>query len=428
MSILKDLPNLVKADIITEETADDIKNYYKNKGSSSTNRLFVVFGILGAILVGLGVILIIAHNWDELSKNTKTFFAFLPLVAAQIICGYVLIKKQDSVAWRESGSTLLFFGVGASISLVSQIYNISGDLSSFLLTWMLICLPIAYIMRSSVASLLFLMGITYYACETSYWSYPSSESYLYWLLLLAILPFYYLLYKKSPKSNFMVFHNWLVPLSLTIVLGTLANTAEELMFIGYFSLFGLFYIIGNLDFFSQQKTRNNGYTTIGSLGSLILLFILSFDGFWEDLRREDFLFSEMLSTPEFLVSAIISILAGVLLYFYKRNRSWSDIKPLAPMFILFIVAFFIGLSLPIAVVLINFYVFALGLLSIREGAKQNHLGLLNYGLIIITILIACRFFDTDLSFVTRGILFVAIGIGFFASNYWMLKQRKVNEE
>ncbi|PWL40330.1 hypothetical protein DKG77_05785 [Flagellimonas aquimarina] len=428
MSILKDLPNLVKADIITEETADDIKNYYKNKGSSSTNRLFVVFGILGAILVGLGVILIIAHNWDELSKNTKTFFAFLPLVAAQIICGYVLIKKQDSVAWRESGSTLLFFGVGACISLVSQIYNISGDLSSFLLTWMLICLPIAYIMRSSVASLLFLMGITYYACETSYWSYPSSESYLYWLLLLAILPFYYLLYKKSPKSNFMVFHNWLVPLSLTIVLGTLANTAEELMFIGYFSLFGLFYIIGNLDFFSQQKTRNNGYTTIGSLGSLILLFILSFDGFWEDLRRKDFLFSEMLSTPEFLVSAIISILAGVLLYFYKRNRSWSDIKPLAPMFILFIVAFFIGLSLPIAVVLINFYVFALGLLSIREGAKQNHLGLLNYGLIIITILIACRFFDTDLSFVTRGILFVAIGIGFFASNYWMLKKRKVNEE
>lgn len=428
MSILKDLPNLVKADIITEETADNIKNYYENKGSSSTNRLFVVFGILGAILVGLGVILIIAHNWDELSKTTKTFFAFLPLLAAQIICGYVLIKKQDSVAWRESGTTLLFFGVGACISLVSQIYNISGDLSSFLLTWMLICLPVIYIMRSSVASLLFIMGITYYACETNYWSYPSSESYIYWLLLLGILPFYYLLYKKSPKSNFMVFHNWVIPISITTVLGAFADKAEELMFVGYFSLFGLFYLIGNLDFFNEQKARNSGYRTIGSLGSIILLLILSFDGFWEDLRRKYFLFSEMLATPEFFVSAVISILAGVLLYLYQRNKAWNDIKPLAPMFILFIVAFFIGLSFPFAAVLINFYVFALGILTIREGAKRNHLGVLNYGLIIITILVICRFFDTNLSFVVRGILFVSVGIGFFATNYWMLKKRKTNDQ
>ncbi|UII78260.1 DUF2157 domain-containing protein [Flagellimonas sp. CMM7] len=428
MSILKDLPNLVKAEIITEETADNIKTYYENKGSSSTNRLFVVFGILGAILVGLGIILIIAHNWDELSKTIKTFFAFLPLLVAQIICGYVLIKKKDSVAWKESGTTLLFFGVGACISLISQIYNISGDLSSFLLTWMLICLPAIYIMRSSVASLLFIIGITYYACETNYWSYPASESYLYWLLLLGILPFYYLLYKKSPKSNFMVFHNWVIPISITIVLGAFADKTEELMFVGYFSLFGLFYLIGNLDFFNEQKTRNSGYRTIGSLGSIILLLILSFDDFWEDLRRKYFLFSEMLSTPEFFVSAVISILAGVLLYLYQKNKPWNDIKPLAPMFILFIVAFFIGLSFPFAAILINFYVFALGLLTIREGAKQNHLGVLNYGLIIITALVICRFFDTNLSFVVRGILFVSVGVGFFATNYWMLKKRKTNEQ
>ncbi|WP_396591571.1 DUF2157 domain-containing protein [Allomuricauda sp. R78024] len=428
MSILKDLPNLVKADIITEETADSIKNYYENKGSSYTNRLFVVFGILGAILVGLGVILIIAHNWDELSKMTKTVFAFLPLVVAQVICGYVLIKKQDSVAWRESGTTLLFFGVGACISLVSQIYNISGDLSSFLLTWMLICLPAIYIMRSSVTSLLFIIGITYYACETNYWSYPSSESYLYWLLLLGILPFYYLLYRKKPKSNFMVFHNWVIPLSITIVLGIFADKAEEFMFVGYFSLFGLFYLIGNLAFFNEQKTRNSGYKTIGSLGSIILLLILSFDGFWEDLRRKYFLLNEVLLSPEFFVSAIITILAGVLLYLHQRNKPWNDIKPLTPMFILFIVAFFIGLSFPFAAILINFYVFALGILTIREGAKQNHLGVLNYGLIIITILVICRFFDTNLSFVVRGILFVSVGVGFFATNYWMLKKRKTNEQ
>ena len=182
--MIKDIPELVKADIISQETADKIRDFYRNKGGPSTNRLFIVFGILGAILIGLGIILIIAHNWDELSRTTKTLFAFLPLLIGQTLCGFVLIKKQDSVAWRESGTAFLFFAVGASISLVSQIYNIPGNLSSFLLTWMLLCLPLIYVMKSSIASLLYLIGITYYAGETGYWSSLSSESYFYWILLL----------------------------------------------------------------------------------------------------------------------------------------------------------------------------------------------------------------------------------------------------
>ena len=425
MSILNDLEDLVKANIITEDIAKDIRGYYQTKVESpSTNRLFVVFGILGAILVGLGVILIIAHNWDELSRFTKTCFAFLPLIIGQLLCGYTLLKKSESTAWRESSSAFLFFAVGASIALVSQIYNIPGDLSSFLLTWMLISLPLVYIMNSSVASLFVLIGITYYACEASYWSYPYSDSYMYWLILLGILPYYYLLYKKNPRSNSMVFHNWVIPISLTIVLGTLADKTEELMFIAYFSLFGMFYLIGELDFFNQQKTRNSGYRTIGSLGTIILLMVLSFDWFWEDLRRSEFFDQEILLTQEFLAALLLSVLAGILFYRHLQSKRLDNIKPLAPIFVFFILAFIVGCFSSIAPILINLYVFGLGLLTIRQGAKENHLGILNFGLIIIAVLIACRFFDTDLSFVIRGILFVSVGAGFFVANYWMLKKRK----
>lgn len=428
MSILKDLSNLVKAEVITEETAEKIKNHYKNNGDSSVNRLFVVFGILGAILVGLGIILIIAHNWDELSRTTKTIFAFLPLVIGQVLCGYALIKKNDSLAWRESASAFLFFGVGASISLVSQVYNIPGDLSSFTLTWMLICLPTVYVMNSSLTSLFFIVGITYYAVEMGYWSYPSKEPYLYWLLLLFALPHYYLLFKKRAKSNFMVLHNWVVPLSILIVLGTLADKEAELMMIAYFSLFGLFYLIGNLDFFAQQKARSNGYKLLGSLGMIILLLALSFSEIWEDLRRQEYLFNEIIVAPEFVASAIISVLAGWMFYLYQKNKSIESIEPLAPMFMVFVVTFIIGYHFSFAVILINLYVLALGILTIRDGAEKNHLGILNYGLAIIAILVICRFFDTDLSFVIRGILFMLVGVGFFATNYWMLKKRKTNEQ
>jgi uncharacterized membrane protein len=427
MSIQNDIPELIKAGVITQETADRIHDYYKNKSGESANRLFIVFGILGAILVGLGIILIIAHNWDDLSRPAKTFFSFLPLFIGQIICGFVLIKNQDSVVWRESGAAFLFFSVGASISLVSQVYNIPGNMSSFLLTWMLLCLPLIYVMKSSITSLLYLTGITFYAGETSYWSYPTSESYLYWVLLLLVLPHYFLLYKKKPESNYMILHNWLVPLSLVITLGTVAERTDELIFIAYFSLLGLLYLIGDSDFFTRQKTINNGYKLLGSLGTIVLLLIFSFDWFWEDLRKKDLSFNEIIVAPEFFTSTIISLLAAGLLYLHQKNKPLSNIKPLAPIFILFIITFILGLSSPIAVVLINLYVFAIGILTIKDGAKQDHLGILNYGLLIITALVICRFFDTDLSFVIRGILFVSVGAGFFAANYWILKKRKTNE-
>jgi uncharacterized membrane protein len=429
MSILKDIPELIKDGIISQETADKINDYYNNKSRNSPNRLFIVFGIFGAILVGLGIILLVAHNWDDLSQTTKSFFAFLPLLVGQILCGYVLIKEPGSVGWRESATAFLFFSVGACISLITQIYNIPGNLSSFLLTWMLLCLPLIYLMQSSITSLLYLTGITYYAVQTSYWywSHPSSESYLYWLLLLAVLPHYYLLYKKKPESNFMIFHNWLVPLSIIICLGTVAKNEGELMYIAYFSLFGLFYLIGRSKFFQLQKLRNNGYKILGSSSTIVLLLALSFDGFWHGLRNKDLNPNEVITSPEFFASAIISLLGFGILYFQQKNKASKEIEPIALVSILFIITFIIGLVSPVSVVFINLFVFAIGLSTIFDGAKKDHLGILNYGLLIILVLAVCRFFDTDLSFIIRGLLFVSVGIGFFATNYWMLKKRKANE-
>ncbi len=426
MSILKDIPELITADVITQETADRIRGYYKSKESQATNRLFIVFGILGAILVGLGIILIIAHNWDEISRGTKTFFAFLPLVVGQTLCTYIIIKKQGNTAWIESGAAFLSFAVGASISLVSQVYNIPGDLGSFLLTWSLLCLPLIYVMNSSIASLLFIIGITYYAGHTGYWSHPDNESYLYWVLLLSVIPHYYRLYKKNPKSNFMFFHHWAIPLSMIATLGTLANRNNELIFIAYVSLFGLFYLIGNNDFFTQQKTRNNSYKLLGSLGTIVVLLILSFDWFWAELRNGDFYFNELIKAPEFLAATILSLLTGGLFYLQYRGKPLSDIKPVAPIFILFIATFFLGFSTPFVVVLINLYVLTIGILTIRDGAKLDSLEILNYGLLIITALVICRFFDTALSFVLRGLLFISVGAGFFIANYQILKKRKAN--
>eukprot|EP00320_Phaeocystis_rex_P001638 CAMPEP_0119066344 /NCGR_PEP_ID=MMETSP1178-20130426/8924_1 /TAXON_ID=33656 /ORGANISM="unid sp, Strain CCMP2000" /LENGTH=120 /DNA_ID=CAMNT_0007047939 /DNA_START=24 /DNA_END=383 /DNA_ORIENTATION=+ len=120
MGLSKDIDELKAAGVISEETARDIHAYYHNKQEFSTNRLFMIFGVLGAILVGLGIILIIAHNWDDLSRTVKTIFAFVPLLTGQLLCVYGKFIKKDSAVWKESAPAFLCLTVAACISLVSQ--------------------------------------------------------------------------------------------------------------------------------------------------------------------------------------------------------------------------------------------------------------------------------------------------------------------
>lgn len=70
-----ELPELVKNKVISEEVVFRIRHYYQSQQSETPNRLFTVFGVLGALLVGLGIILILAHNWDDFSRGLKTSLA-----------------------------------------------------------------------------------------------------------------------------------------------------------------------------------------------------------------------------------------------------------------------------------------------------------------------------------------------------------------
>jgi uncharacterized membrane protein len=424
MSIENNLTELVKAEVISQNTASDIQAYYELKKSNSGNKLFIAFGILGALLVGLGIILIIAHNWDDLSKFIKTVFAFIPLVIGQFVCGYAIVKDKDSKVLRESGASFLFFGIGASIALVSQIYHIPGGTGTFLLTWMLLCLPIIYLVRSSFISLLYICGITYYACSIGYWEYPYGEPYLYWVLFVLIMPYYFKFLKGSKESNFLVFHNWFIPLSVISVFGTLADSHEEVMYLGFMSLFGFFYLIGNQEYFLNQKLRNSGYNIIGTLGIIVLLLTLSFDWFWERMIRHE-LKEGLSSSPEMIATALLFIFSVFLLIKNKRDTNILQIKPLDIMFIIFSVVFCIGFySTSLAIVLDNLLVLSLAIWYVIQGARSNHLAILNFGMITIAVLVTCRFFDRDLTFVVRGVLFIVVGVGFFTANYLMLKKRK----
>ena len=104
------LNELLDAGIITPEIDRKIREYYEAKHpDKSGNRMLLTFGILGALLVGLGAILIIAHNWDQLSRPVKLAIAFFPLLASQGFCAYTLFIRKRPDHLVEVAAALLCF-------------------------------------------------------------------------------------------------------------------------------------------------------------------------------------------------------------------------------------------------------------------------------------------------------------------------------
>ena len=309
------------------------------------------------------------------------------------------------------------------MALISQIYNIPGNFSVYMLTWILLCAPLVYLLKSNALAVLHIAFTTNYACSVGYFD-GNDSPWLYLGLVTLIVPHYYQLLKHKKTHNITSVFNWLLPLSVIIVLNTFVKGNGEFGFLMYVILFGLFYNMGKFPFFDTQKLRRNGYLVLGSLGTVFMLLLTSFEWLWGDVLRYEIGFN----VQEFYMSSVLFIITlGTVLYSYSKK--WiQNFNLFQYVFLLFTIIFFIGLSNSIvSIVLINLITLILGIMAIKIGAEKLHFGILNYGLLIITALIVCRFFDTHMSFVVRGLLFVSVGVGFFLTNYMMLKKQKLKE-
>ncbi|WP_299610645.1 DUF2157 domain-containing protein [uncultured Aquimarina sp.] len=419
----KELQQLVADQVISEDISNKISEYYDQKRRRQPNKLFTIFGIFGSLLIGSGIILMLAHNWDDFSRMTKTILAFVPLFLGQLIAGYSILKDK-SRTWKEASGTFLFFAVGASISLVSQIYNISGDLGDFLKTWTLLCLPLLYLLRSHAVGLLVILLGTYYAAEVGIWSYRSNNiPWFYILFVLGVLLHYWLQVRKHITTNTTTIFNWILPASFMVGLGAFISNNSELGFVMYVTLFGIFYNIGKLPAFQKIRTLRNGFLILGSLGTITLLMIFTFKWPWEELFD-----TWVYHSQEFYISCFFGVIAVLFLCYTIIKKGVQSVNLFQVSFILFCMLFFLVATNPfIAMICTNILVFILGISAIKIGSDKLNFGILNYGLLIVSILIICRFFDTDMSFVIRGLLFVIVGAGFFFTNYLMLKKQRKSQ-
>jgi uncharacterized membrane protein len=422
-NILNDLDDMTQKGVINEETAEKIQEYYLGKQPQAQQQLVVIFGILGAVLIGLGLILIVAHNWDMMSRSLKTICSVLPMIAGQSLSIYALLKKKESMVWRESSTAFLFFAVGACISLVGQLYNFPGTQASYMICWLLLVSPLMYVMQSSIGSVLFIVGTGYYGLVVNFDFTESVRDnlpdYWYWLLLLIAIPYYFLLSKSSQQGSFAIFHHWLIPISIVLMLGHLTAGKTDnwiLNFPLYAGCFALFYQLGQSNF---VKT-SNGYQFIASVGLITLLVIGTFYGFWKLIEKNS---NFSVLNPGFILSALFMFISLIAIGLKKERSAFNDLFNYLHLIYVSIFVLSMFTDAIFTSILCNIFLAITGIATVREGAKNQNIGTLNFGLLILSVIIICRYFDLNISFVIRGFLFLLIGTGFFLANYLLLRKK-----
>jgi uncharacterized membrane protein len=133
--------------VISPAQADAIRRLHPEPESASQWGMIVFSGI-GAVVLGLGVILLFAYNWQAIPKFGKLGLVFGALVVAHG-SGLRLLGETD---WRRRlGEALgvlgtMFFGAG--IWLVAQVYHIDEHYPNAFLLWALGALALAWAVPS----------------------------------------------------------------------------------------------------------------------------------------------------------------------------------------------------------------------------------------------------------------------------------------
>jgi len=418
-----DLRELIAHGLIDEGTAQRIQQFYKNKSrDSGSSRFMLILSLIGIVLVGLGLILIVAYNWDQFSKWVKIGISFIPLLFSQALGVFVLRKKSNESLWAESVALSILFSVGIAISLLSQIYNIEAEISGFIKWWIILTMAIPFIFDSRSVSLALWVGVGWYLTSIS-WNMDQAYDFFPLVIILVLMVWYVLQWRKGMQHHLLILHHWTIPIVLTIFLFFNSSLLCErfvvvaclITFIGFGALaFGPF---------SEQKFLSNGYRTAQFLGIWITGMLMTFDFFWTDSIAGNILVCLTSGNP--LLPAIFLIALGLLIWYHFKQRIPPEPDHMIWLGLALILVLFIGEIHPATgQFLSNLFILAAAAKLIYDGVTGENLIVVNLGLLALTVWILAWFFGHDFSFIWKGLLFIALGLLCFGINWMIIKKQK----
>ena len=380
--------------LISEEQAAAILERYDSNGAASGgsatgNRVVTAIAVMGASLIGLGVIAFIAANWSAIPALAKLMLMVIGTPAIYIIGWFVGYR----FGYARIGVAIILLGAiafGASIHLIAQTYHVPVNHPNLVPLWFLGVIPLAYITRSRA-----LLGLSL-------------------ILFLAAAGF------RSQEWLSDVF-------------------AEEIILtVPAFLTLGAFLFAAGRVQARFADTRQ--FARLCDISGLLLvaaaIYVLSFNSLWEELGEYGSSFSE-LSTEYWLTVGIAGLASAVMVGVagwrdagQRSGQIWWEAGALASMG-LTAAAMWLGLAFGGQWLwwVFNLVMLAGVLAMIAAGYRWNRAWLINLAVAVFAITLFTRYFEFGFGLLGQSVAFIVAGVILLAGGFGMeyLRRRLVRQ-
>ncbi|MBT3205709.1 MAG: DUF2157 domain-containing protein [Gammaproteobacteria bacterium] len=403
------LPLWVKDKTISQQQADTLHSRYPVKDSINLGRLLLT--AVGAIMIGLGIILLFAYNWDEMGKYTKLSVIFGALISAHSLAFFFINRNK---VLSESLFVLGTMFMGSTIFLVGQIYHLDSHYPNAFLLWSAGALALAWALPSlSQAFMAIILVSCWHITEVLDFDYANHSALL--LILIAIFPLVWRLH--SPVLARFTSATLLTSLALSI-LAIDEDMVGVIMLMSASALIATEQIVRH---FANTEQKNIAFEIEkpAVLVLIITMFCLTFTDLIDEILN--FSFDSPITTGYFWSALILSQLSFAWLLFKKQLSHLSSLAELTVILALLPALFYQQLDaeiLPdiylILTLAFNIILLLFSVWLMIDGARKANRQHMVYGSMIFSILAMVRYTDLFDSLVIRASIFLIVGITLFS--------------
>ena len=264
--------------LITETQGQAILQF-----EADTNRpygFYITLG-LGFFAIALGVISLIAANWDDISATTKIICYFATYSGIGVGLVYFNESRKNLA---EGLSFLFFFMTIAGIGLIAQIFNLTSNGWSAFCFWTAVTLPLATLSERKLLPTfwwaIYFISSLLWLFNSPDWTYKPAAFVALWLLPMLLGPLFsgaqtpLLLNFRTPTRVFGSVIFWVI---IPTVLDIAANAAAKIKGLEnpgttalVLGIIGLLYIIQIM----LTRPREDHWLTRLEIANIVLPFVL----------------------------------------------------------------------------------------------------------------------------------------------------------
>lgn len=161
MNLSKKITQWQNAGLISAEQGRKI-----NVWEQQNNKPYLFYGLIALSLfcIGLGIISVIAANWDTIPAVIKLGFALLLLSGCACLTYMAYLKQKQ--AWFDGSIFLFALSVLGVIGLTAQVYQLQPDGYTAYLLWSILIFPLLFFVKSALLPLIWIPVMW-----GSFWSY-----------------------------------------------------------------------------------------------------------------------------------------------------------------------------------------------------------------------------------------------------------------